>query len=145
MSENHDGIFRNQSICIYDIQPVGKLLCQSEDFDRLLTGHQVWPSDVTGRVTTRGITSVGVVEEDKAAPVVVVEQRQQRPPDGRPQLQGKLALCLGGEAGRHQADVQRPAEGRQRVDRALVVEAEDGEDPSGVLGADWEEEEQAEH
>lgn len=67
----------------------------------------------------------------------MVEQRQQRPPDGRPQLQGELALGLGGEAGRHQADVQRPAEGRQRVDRALVVEAEDGEDPSGVLGADW--------
>lgn len=46
-------------------------------------------------------TSVCVVEEDKSTPVVVVQQWQQSPSDGRPELQGELALCLSGEAGRH--------------------------------------------
>jgi len=67
----------------------------------------------------------------------VVEEGQQRPPDGRPELQRELALALGGEAGRDEGDVQGAAEGRQRVDRALVVQAEDGEDTTGVLGANW--------
>lgn len=65
----------------------------------------------------------------------MVEQGQQRAADGRPQLQGELALALGGEAGRDEGDVQGAAEGRQRVHRALVVQAEDGEDTAGVLGA----------
>lgn len=84
------------------------------------------------------LTSVGVVEEDELVPVVVVEQRQQGPPDGGPQLQRELTLALGGEAGRDERDVQGAAEGRQRVHRALVVQAEDGEDAAGVLGANWE-------
>ena len=67
----------------------------------------------------------------------MVQQGQQGPPDGGPQLQGELGLALGGEAGRDEADVQRPAEGRQRVHRALVVQAEDGEDAPRVLRADW--------
>lgn len=65
----------------------------------------------------------------------MVQEGQQRPSDGRPQLQRELALAFGGEAGRDEGDVQRAAEGRQRVDRALVVQAEDGEDTAGVLGA----------
>lgn len=82
-------------------------------------------------------TSVCVVQEDKLVPVIVVEERQECPPDGRPELQGELALTLGGEAGRNEGDVKGAAEGRQRVDRALVVQAEDGEDTAGVLGANW--------
>lgn len=89
--------------------------------------------------TESRLTSVGVIQEDKLVPVVVVQQGEQRPADGRPQLQGELALALGGEAGRDEGDVQGAAEGRQRVDRALVVQAEDGEDAAGVLGADWRE------
>lgn len=46
-------------------------------------------------------TSVCVVEEDKSAPVVVVQQWQQSSSDGRPELQGELALRLSGEAGCH--------------------------------------------
>lgn len=82
------------------------------------------------------LTPVSVVQEDELVPVVVVEQRQQRSSDGRPKLQRELALALGGEAGRDEGDVQGAAEGRQRVHRSLVVEAEDGEDTAGVLGAD---------
>lgn len=84
------------------------------------------------------LTSVGVVQEAELTPVVVVEQRQQRPPQGRPQLQRELTLALAGETGCDQRDVQGAAEGRQRVDRALVVQAEDGEDAAGVLGTNWE-------
>lgn len=86
------------------------------------------------------LTSVGVVQEDELVPVVVVEQRQQGSPNRRSQLQGELALPLGGEAGRDEGDVQSAAEGRQRVDRALVVQAKDGEHAAGVLGANWREE-----
>lgn len=67
----------------------------------------------------------------------MVQQGQQGPADGGPELQGELALALGGEAGRDEGDVQGAAEGRQRVDRALVVQAEDGEHATGVLGANW--------
>lgn len=81
------------------------------------------------------LTPVGVVQEDKLVPVVVVEEGQECASDGWPELQGELALALGGEAGRDEGDVQGAAEGRQRVDRALVVQAKDGEDTSGVLGA----------
>lgn len=87
------------------------------------------------------LTPVGVVQEDELVPVVVVEEGQQRPPDGRPELQGELALALGGEAGRDEGDVQGAAEGCQRVDRALVVQAEDGEDTAGILGTNWGREE----
>lgn len=83
------------------------------------------------------LTSVGVVQEDELVPVVVVEQRQQGSPNRRSQLQRELALPLGGEAGRDEGDVQSAAEGRQRVDRAFVVQAEDGEHAAGVLGANW--------
>ena len=76
------------------------------------------------------LTPIGVVEEDEAVPVVVVEQAEERPADGGPQLQHELAVPLRGEAGRNQRDVQRAAEGRQRVHRALVVQAEDGEHAS---------------
>lgn len=66
----------------------------------------------------------------------MVEEGQEGPTDRRPELQGELALALGGETRRDEGDVQRAAEGRQRVDRTLVVQAEDGEDTAGVLGAD---------
>lgn len=81
------------------------------------------------------LTSVCVVEKDKLVPVVVVQEGQQGSSDGRPHLQRELTLALGGEAGRDEGDVQSAAEGRQRVDGALVVQAEDGEHASGVLGA----------
>lgn len=83
------------------------------------------------------LTSVGVVQEDELVPVVVVEQRQQGSPNRRSQLQRELALPLGGEAGRDEGDVQGAAEGCQRVDRAFVVQAKDGEHAAGVLGANW--------
>lgn len=86
---------------------------------------------------TSSLTSVGVIQEDKLVPVVVVEEGQQSPPDGRPKLQSELALTLGGETGCDEGDVQGAAEGCQRVDRTLVVQAEDGEDTTGVLGTDW--------
>lgn len=83
------------------------------------------------------LTSVGVVQEDELVPVVVVEQRQQGSPNRRSQLQRELALPLSGEAGRDEGDVQSAAEGRQRVDRAFVVQAKDGEHAAGVLGTNW--------
>lgn len=86
---------------------------------------------------SRSLTSVGVVQEDELVPVVVVEEGQERPPDGRPELQRELALALGGEAGGDEGDVQSAAEGRQRVDRALVVQPEDRKDAAGILGANW--------
>lgn len=67
----------------------------------------------------------------------MVQEGQQGSSDGRPHLQRELTLALGGEAGRDEGDVQSAAEGRQRVDGALVVQAEDGEHASGVLGANW--------
>lgn len=81
------------------------------------------------------LTSVCVVQKDKLVPVVVVQEGQQGSSDGRPHLQRELTLALGGEAGRDEGDVQGAAEGRQRVDGALVVQAEDGEHASGVLRA----------
>lgn len=81
------------------------------------------------------LTSVGVVQENELVPVVVVEEGQECTADGRPELQGELALAFGGEARGDEGDVEGAAEGRQRVDRALVVQAEDGEDTTGVLGA----------
>lgn len=66
----------------------------------------------------------------------MVEEGQEGPTDRRPELQGELALALGGETRCDEGDVQRAAEGRQRVDRTLVVQAENGEDTAGVLGAD---------
>lgn len=81
------------------------------------------------------LTSVCVVQKDKLVPVVVVQEGQQGSSDGWPHLQRELTLALGGEAGRDEGDVQGAAEGRQRVDGALVVQAEDGEHASGVLGA----------
>lgn len=86
---------------------------------------------------TSPLTSVGVVQEDELVPVVVVEEGQESPADGWPELQGELALALGGEAGSDERDVQGAAEGRQRVDWALVVQAEDGKDAAGVLGTNW--------
>lgn len=65
----------------------------------------------------------------------MVEEGQECPPDRWPELQSELALALGREAGRDEGDVQGAAERRQRVDRTLVVQAEDGEDTAGVLGA----------
>lgn len=67
----------------------------------------------------------------------MVEQRQQGSPNRRSQLQRELTLALGGEAGRDEGDVQGAAEGRQRVHRAFVVQAKDGEDAAGVLGTNW--------
>lgn len=105
--------------------------------DVLTTWQRLPPLPIKEEGAAVPLTSVGVVQEDELVPVVVVEQRQQRSSDGRTQLQRELALALGGEAGRDEGDVQGAAEGRQRVDRALVVQAEDGEDAAGVLGTDW--------
>lgn len=96
----------------------------------------VWLSCQSERCLFSSPTSVCVVQEDELVPVVVVEEGQEGPTDRRPELQGELALALGGETRRDEGDVQRAAEGRQRVDRTLVVQAEDGEDTAGVLGAD---------
>lgn len=96
----------------------------------------VWLSCQSERCLFSSPTSVRVVQEDELVPVVVVEEGQEGPTDRRPELQGELALALGGETRRDEGDVQRAAEGRQRVDRTLVVQAEDGEDTAGVLGAD---------
>lgn len=96
----------------------------------------VWLSCQSERCLFSSPTSVRVVQEDELVPVVVVEEGQEGPTDRRPELQGELALALGGETRRDEGDVQRAAEGRQRVDRTLVVQAENGEDTAGVLGAD---------
>lgn len=65
----------------------------------------------------------------------MVEEGQECAADGRSELQCELTLTLSGEAGRDEGDVQRAAEGRQRVNRTLVVQAKNGEDTTGVLGA----------
>lgn len=53
----------------------------------------------------RGLTPVRVVQEDEAVPLIVVQQAQERAPQGRPQLQHELALALRGETGCDEGDV----------------------------------------
>lgn len=51
------------------------------------------------------LTPVGVVQEDETVPLVVIQQAQERPPQGGPQLQHELALPFRGETGRDERDV----------------------------------------
>lgn len=81
------------------------------------------------------LTSISIIKENELVPVVVVEEGQQSTSDGWPKLQGELTLALCGKAGRDEGDVQGAAERRQCMDRAFVVQAEDGEDTTGVLRA----------
>lgn len=68
----------------------------------------------------------------------MVQQGHERLLELRPQLQDELVVGLDGEGRRDEADVQRAAEGHQHVDGAPVVEAHDGVDALGELGADWD-------
>lgn len=52
-----------------------------------------------------------------------------------PQLDHKLVRRFNGEGRSDEADVQRPAERRQHVDRLPVVQADDGVHTLGELGA----------
>lgn len=56
------------------------------------------------------LTSIRVVQENKAVPFIMVQQAQEGSPQGRPQLQHELALALRGETGRDERDVQGAAE-----------------------------------
>lgn len=81
-------------------------------------------------------TSVAVVQVGKLVPLVVLDEAEQRPLDVGPHLDDELLCAVQGEAGRDEGDVQRSAEGRDGVDRLLVVEPEDGVHASGELRTD---------
>lgn len=82
------------------------------------------------------LTPVRVVQEDETVPFVVVQQTQERAPQGRSELQHKLALPLRGETRCDEGDVQGAAERGQGVYRPLIVESENGEHSSRILGTD---------
>lgn len=84
------------------------------------------------------LTSVSVVKVDKLLPLVMVQQTEDSPSQTGSHLDDKLHVCVDGEAGSNKGGVQRPAEGGQRVHGLPVVEAQDGVDSAGELGADWE-------
>lgn len=67
----------------------------------------------------------------------MVQQGHERLLELRPQLQDELVVGLDGEGRRDEADMQRAAERHQHVDGAPVVQAHDGVDALGELGADW--------
>lgn len=81
-------------------------------------------------------TSVAVVQVGELVPLVVLDEAEQRPLDVGPHLDDELLRPVQGEAGRDEGDVQRPAEGRDGVDRLLVVEPEDGVHAPGELRTD---------
>lgn len=83
------------------------------------------------------LTSVSVVKIDKLLPLVMGQQTENSSPQTGPHLDDKLHISVDGEAGGNEGGVQRPAEGGQRVHGLSVVEAEDGVNSSGELGADW--------
>lgn len=83
------------------------------------------------------LTSVSVVKIDKLLPLVMGQQTENSSPQTGPHLDDKLHVSVDGEAGGNEGGVQRPAEGGQRVHGLSVVEAEDGVNSSGELGADW--------
>lgn len=68
----------------------------------------------------------------------MVQQGHERFLELRPQLQDELVVGLNREGRRDEADVQRAAERHQHVDGAPVVQAHDGVDALGELGADWD-------
>ncbi|TNN88666.1 hypothetical protein EYF80_000998 [Liparis tanakae] len=74
---------------------------------------------------------------DKLLPLVMVQQTEDSSSQTGPHLDDKLHVSIDGEAGSNEGGVQRPAEGGQSVHGLPVVEAEDGVDSSGELGADW--------
>lgn len=86
---------------------------------------------------TATLTSVGVIKVDKLLPLIMVQQTENSSSQSGPHLDDKLHVSVDGEAGGNEGGVQRPAEGGQRVHGLPVVEAEDGVDPPGELGADW--------
>lgn len=81
-------------------------------------------------------TSVAVIQVGELVPLVVLDEAEQWPLDVGPHLDDELLRPVQGEAGRDEGDVQRPAEGRDGVDRLLVVEPEDGVNASGELRTD---------
>lgn len=87
------------------------------------------------RLRSLQLTSIGVIEVNKLLPLVVGEQAEHSAPQGRPHLDDKLHLVIGGVTGRDKGGVQSAAEGGQGVHGLLVVESEDGVHPTGELGA----------
>lgn len=73
-------------------------------------------------------TSVTVVQVGKLVPLVVLDEAEEGSLDIGPHLDDELLSPIQREAGRYEGDVQRPAEGRDGVDRLLVVESENGVD-----------------
>lgn len=81
------------------------------------------------------LTSLCVVKVDKPLPVVVFQETENSSSQAGPHLDDKLHISVSGEAGRDEGGVQCPTERGQRVHGLLVVEAEDGINSSGELGA----------
>lgn len=67
----------------------------------------------------------------------MVQQAENDSPQTGPHLDDKLHVGVDGEARRDEGSVQGAAEGGQRVHGLTVVEAQDGIDSPGELGADW--------
>lgn len=66
----------------------------------------------------------------------MVQQAENSSSQTGPHLDDKLHVGVDGKAGSNEGGVQCPAEGGQRVHGLPVVEAEDGVNSSGELGAD---------
>lgn len=91
------------------------------------------------------LTSITVIQVGKPFPLVVLDQRDQRPFDVGPHLENKLIHPFCGERGCDEGDVECLAEGRDGVYRLLVVEAKYGVDTSRELGTNQEERERENH
>lgn len=65
----------------------------------------------------------------------MVQETENSSSQAGPHLDDELHVSVDWEAGRDEGGVQRPAEGGQRVHGLPVVEAEDGVNSSGELGA----------
>lgn len=104
------------------------LLCPAESLHHRCVSVRVHVFDF--------LTSVSVVKVDEPLPLVMCQQAENGPAQAWPHLDDKLHVSVDGEAGRDEGGVQRPAEGGQRVHGLPVVEAENGVNSAGELGAD---------
>lgn len=91
---------------------------------------------IEAQAVSTGLTSVAVVQVGEFVPLVVLNEAEQRPFNVRPHLEDELLLSVQREAGCDEGDVQCPTERRYRVHRLLIVESENGVNPSGELRTD---------
>lgn len=76
------------------------------------------------------LTPVTVIEVRKLVPLVVLDQAQQCSFEVRSHLNDERVCAICWEAGGDEGDVQSPAEGRDGIDRFLVIKPKNRIDAS---------------